>query len=142
MSIYRKQAQRVIDHICETSKMNQENVEKIFKLNVALIENRIKDLVAHTSMNGKKAADKLIEVWDASHPDYVYKAYPIVHEYKEGTFRMKVQDREIIIFFAGPHGDFLHSYKYAGQELTQDLKDQICEEVVMIYFTKVKQKNS
>jgi hypothetical protein len=136
MSIYKNQAQRVIDHISEKLQMTAENVEKIFKFNVAMMENRIEMMHIKTKMNGKKCADALIQAWEASNPEYITNEYKVVHLYEGLTFRMKVLPKEIITYYAGPEGDYLHSTKYSGEELTDTIKNSICEDVIVSYIRK------
>ena len=137
MSIYRNQAQRVIDHISEQVKMKPEDVEKILKINVDMMENRIELMHIQTGMNGKKCADALIQAWEASHPDYITRQYNITYKVDGLVFHIKQIPKELFILFKGSHGDYLHSYKHEG-ELTEDVKLSACTDCLKAYNEKTK----
>lgn len=137
MSIYKNQAQRVIDHMAEQSNMNSEDYQRIFKITVPMIENRIELMHIQTKMNGKKCADAIIQAWEASAPDYVEKNYNIVYQIEDLVFRIKQLPKELLIFFKGHKGEYLHSFKHEG-ELTESIKQESCADCLRAYNDKVK----
>lgn len=140
MSIYRNQAQRVLDHMATQTGMTAYDYTRIFGISTEMLDNRIELMHIQTKLNGKECADALIQAWEASHPDYIVNQYNIIHNINGLQFRIKRLPEELIIFYAGPKGDYLHSYKYVG-ELTEDLKDQACEDCIIEYTKKTMEMN-
>lgn len=135
MSIYRNQAQRVMDYISSSMKLPKDKIDSLFKINIDKIENSIQSLV-RAGMNGKAAADHIIKIFNGSHPDYIQNEYNVVHKYASHEFRMKVLSSEIIVFFQGEKGDYLHSFKHDGRELDNLYKDIICNDCLTTYNKK------
>ena len=135
MSRFKNQAQQVIDHITTQCSMSAENVEKHFGISLDMIENRIEMIHLKTGMNGKKAADAIIQTWEASSPDYLTIEYPETLSLDGHIFRFKVLPKEIIVFFAGPPA-YLHSCPHDGSELTESLKLTICTAVLKAFNEK------
>jgi hypothetical protein len=120
--------------------MSVEDLGSTLNITVDQIEKQIIDLVSSLKMNGKKCADLLIRHWEASDPDYIEKNYQVLFTYKpkdseEITVRMKQLPEEVLSFYRGPKGDYLHSFKYSGV-LTEEIKAVICEHLMLEYKQK------
>lgn len=137
MSIYKNQAQRVIDHMANQSGMSSDDYQRIFKITVHMIENRIELMHVQTKMNGKKCADAIIQSWEASHPDYLERQYNIVYQIDGLVFLIKQLPTELLIFLNGHKGEYLHSFKYSG-DITEEVKQNACTDCLKVYNEKVK----
>lgn len=137
MGIYRNQATRVVTYIADQCKMSVKDIGDILNITVDSMEKQIIELNKTLKLNGKKCADLLIRHWEASDPDYIDKNYTIVFSYKpkdseEITVRMKQLPEEVLTFYRGPKGDYLHSFKYESV-LTDEIKAVIVEHLLLEY---------
>lgn len=135
MSIYRNQAKRVIDHICTSNQMTEDKVKELFGFSVEMIDNRIEMIVLKTGKNGKQCADMLIQSWEASHPDYINREYKEVINIDGLIFRMRVLPTEVIVFFNGAKGDYLHSYR-TTEPFTDKVKEAAALDCLKAYNEK------
>jgi hypothetical protein len=139
MSIYRNQAKRVIKHIADQCKIKPEKVAEIFGITVDMIDNRIELTHIQTGLNGKKAADLIIDLWEQSQPDYDIERdrYNTVHHYQDKEFRFRViENQEIICLYKGEQGDDLISIPHKKIALTAEYLDSVCEQVLIKYNEK------
>jgi hypothetical protein len=139
MSIYTNQAQRVIDHILSDLKVSEADLNSLFGINREAIENRIQLTVLTTKVNGKKAADILIELWQRQHPDYkIEDTYSLRHTYNRQLFKFRVLDKELICLFDHPLGSDLQSFPHSKKvELTHEYLDSVCQQVIINYKEKL-----
>lgn len=123
--------------------MSLDDLDKILKINADQIEQKIIELHQSIKLNGKKCADLLIRHWQASDPNYISENYRILFDYKPKerepiSVRMKQLPEEVLTFYQGPKGDYLHSFKYSGI-LTEEIKAVICEHLLLEYEQKIKE---
>lgn len=137
MSIYKTQAQRVIDYIVQDSQIPESALNETLKINIDFIEKRIINMVQQKLGNGKEAADLLIDQWKRAHPDYIKNAYSITFMFQGLEYRFKVLDNEFHIYFEPPHGAFLHNIQTAFIN-TDEFKEAACSIAFQAYQEKVK----
>lgn len=130
MGIFRNQAQRVMDYFCKETGMVQADYERILKMNVDMLENRIDVVHTTTGKNGKDSADMIINLWLQSHPDFE-KIWGVDMD----MFVLRRFLYEVHVLWESPQGAFMSNYPYSG-DLTPEIKDAACRKCLIAYKEK------